>query len=67
MSTKALATAERIKPRFVEPMYASAVRELPDSGAGAGLCDPIGRYVSIRAFGGGFRRAILPIRTHRDI
>ena len=30
MITKGLATAKRIEPHFIEPMYASAVRELPD-------------------------------------
>jgi hypothetical protein len=32
MLTKDLSTAERVQPRFIEPMYAEAVRELPDSG-----------------------------------
>jgi hypothetical protein len=30
--TKELTTLERVQPRFVEPMYAEAVRELPDGG-----------------------------------
>jgi len=30
MLTKELATTERIQPRFIEPMYAEAVRELPE-------------------------------------
>ena len=33
MLTKELATTERIQPRFIEPMYAEAVRELPEGGA----------------------------------
>jgi bifunctional non-homologous end joining protein LigD len=33
MITKGLSTAKRIEPRFIEPMYASAVRDLPDSDA----------------------------------
>jgi ATP-dependent DNA ligase len=33
MITKALARAKRIEPHFIEPMYTSAVRELPDGGA----------------------------------
>jgi DNA ligase D-like protein (predicted ligase) len=32
MNTKDLSTAERVSPRFIEPMYAEAVRELPDGG-----------------------------------
>src|SRR5689334_14755432 len=35
MITKGLSTAKRVEPRFIEPMYASAVRELPDGGAWA--------------------------------
>ncbi len=35
MLTKELAIAERVQPRFIEPMYADAVRELPDAGAAA--------------------------------
>jgi bifunctional non-homologous end joining protein LigD len=33
MVTKVLSTAKRVEPRFIEPMYASAVRELPDGDA----------------------------------
>ncbi|TMA86373.1 MAG: hypothetical protein E6J74_31800 [Deltaproteobacteria bacterium] len=33
MLTKDLSTAERVQPRFIEPMYAEAIRELPDGGA----------------------------------
>jgi DNA ligase D-like protein (predicted ligase) len=33
MVTKALSTAKHVEPHFIEPMYASAVRELPDSDA----------------------------------
>jgi hypothetical protein len=32
MLTKELFTAEQVQSRFIEPMYAEAVRELPDSG-----------------------------------
>jgi ATP-dependent DNA ligase len=32
MLTKELSTAERVSLRFIEPMYAEAVRELPDGG-----------------------------------
>jgi bifunctional non-homologous end joining protein LigD len=32
MLTKELATTERFAPRFIEPMYATLVRELPDGG-----------------------------------
>jgi len=32
MLTKAPFIAERVQPRFIEPMYAEAVRELPDGG-----------------------------------
>jgi bifunctional non-homologous end joining protein LigD len=32
MLTKEPSTAERVQPRFIEPMYAEAVRELPDGG-----------------------------------
>jgi ATP-dependent DNA ligase len=30
--TKELSTAERVQPRFIEPMYAEGVKELPDGG-----------------------------------
>jgi len=33
MLTKELSTAKHIAPHFIEPMYASAVRELPDGDA----------------------------------
>jgi bifunctional non-homologous end joining protein LigD len=33
MITKGLSTVKRIEPHFIEPMYASAVRELPDGDA----------------------------------
>jgi hypothetical protein len=32
MLTKELAIAERVQPCSIEPMYAEAVRELPDGG-----------------------------------
>jgi ATP-dependent DNA ligase len=32
MLTKDLSTAKRVQPRFIEPMCAEAVRELPDGG-----------------------------------
>jgi len=32
MLTKDFSTLERVQPRFIEPMYAEAVRELPDGG-----------------------------------
>jgi bifunctional non-homologous end joining protein LigD len=32
MLTKGLSIAERVQPRFIEPMLADAVRELPDGG-----------------------------------
>ena len=32
MLTKNLSSTERVQPRFIEPMYAEAVRELPDGG-----------------------------------
>jgi ATP-dependent DNA ligase len=32
MLTKELSTAERMSLRFIEPMYAQSVRELPDGG-----------------------------------
>ena len=32
MLTKELAIAERVQPRFIEPMYAEAVGDLPDGG-----------------------------------
>jgi ATP-dependent DNA ligase len=33
MFTKSLSTAQRVQPSFVEPMYAEAVRELPNGDA----------------------------------
>ena len=32
MLTKELSTLEHVQPDFIEPMYAEAVRELPDGG-----------------------------------
>jgi hypothetical protein len=32
MITKELCIEERVQPRFIEPTYAEAVRELPDGG-----------------------------------
>jgi len=33
MLSKELSIAQTVKPCFIEPMYAEAVRELPDGGA----------------------------------
>ena len=33
LPTKELTTAERVQPRFIEPMYAEAIHALPDGDA----------------------------------